>query len=213
MPALVEMEKQLLLKLLKKHGGDKRAVAAELGVCLKTLYAKLKKFGVGNVRALVRAKPALQPAPEPEPPLPRSAEPPTPAHPHAVPGEFAARIAEQIAVQLEAGHIDGARRTLEVEWQRHLVQRVPLTAAQILALPLASTELPLRLVNALEQMGILTLGQLLHTQPEALLSYRRISAPTLKVIRAFAAAWAERHSVALATQQEANSHNEFGRMR
>lgn len=201
MPALVEVEKQLLVELMDKHGGSKQAVANELGVCLKTLYHKLKKFKVGDVRSFVRSKPKPQPKPEPEPKT-GLREPPTPAHPHQMHVDFAARVAEQIAVQLEAGHIDGARRTLEVEWQRHLLESVPLTAEQILALPLASTELELRLVNALEDLGILTLGQLLHTKPEALLSFRLISAATLKVIRTFAGEWANRYCVAQAAEHE-----------
>jgi hypothetical protein len=38
---LAEIEWEHILRVLEKHAGDKPAAAAELGICLKTLYNKL----------------------------------------------------------------------------------------------------------------------------------------------------------------------------
>ncbi|MEW6071279.1 MAG: sigma-54 dependent transcriptional regulator [Planctomycetota bacterium] len=43
---LQELERQALIEAMRLHGGDKRAVAAELGVALKTVYNKLSRYGV-----------------------------------------------------------------------------------------------------------------------------------------------------------------------
>jgi DNA-binding NtrC family response regulator len=41
---LSEIEMEHLLRVLEKHGGNKPAAAAELGISLKTLYNKLNKL-------------------------------------------------------------------------------------------------------------------------------------------------------------------------
>ncbi|MFQ5589167.1 MAG: sigma 54-interacting transcriptional regulator [Nitrospiria bacterium] len=42
--SLEEIEKQVIRRAIKTHGGDKRAVARELGIALSTLYEKIKRF-------------------------------------------------------------------------------------------------------------------------------------------------------------------------
>ncbi|MCC6672687.1 MAG: sigma-54-dependent Fis family transcriptional regulator [Planctomycetes bacterium] len=42
---LEELERLAVLESLRRHGGDKKAAAAELGVSLKTLYNKLARYG------------------------------------------------------------------------------------------------------------------------------------------------------------------------
>jgi DNA-binding NtrC family response regulator len=44
---LGELERLALLEALRRHGGDKRAAATELGVALTTVYNKLAKYGLG----------------------------------------------------------------------------------------------------------------------------------------------------------------------
>jgi transcriptional regulator with PAS, ATPase and Fis domain len=41
---LEEMEREQILRVLDKHRGNKPAVAAELGISLKTLYNKLNRY-------------------------------------------------------------------------------------------------------------------------------------------------------------------------
>ncbi len=43
---LGELERLALIEALQRHGGDKRAAAAELGVALTTVYNKLGKYGL-----------------------------------------------------------------------------------------------------------------------------------------------------------------------
>ncbi len=43
---IAEYEKQILLDALAKHQGNKAKTAAMLGIDRKTLYTKLKKYGV-----------------------------------------------------------------------------------------------------------------------------------------------------------------------
>jgi DNA-binding NtrC family response regulator len=43
---LEELERRAVAEALVRHGGDKRAAAAELGVALKTLYNKLERYGL-----------------------------------------------------------------------------------------------------------------------------------------------------------------------
>jgi DNA-binding NtrC family response regulator len=42
---LVEIERQVILATLRQNGGDKRKTAAMLGIALKTLYNRLKRYG------------------------------------------------------------------------------------------------------------------------------------------------------------------------
>ena len=44
---LEEMEKQMIVKALKKHNGKRRAAAKELGVSERTLYRKLNEYKIG----------------------------------------------------------------------------------------------------------------------------------------------------------------------
>ena len=44
MVTLEEIEKNQILRVLDKHQGNKPAVAAELGISLKTLYNKLNRY-------------------------------------------------------------------------------------------------------------------------------------------------------------------------
>jgi transcriptional regulator with PAS, ATPase and Fis domain len=41
---LEEIERDQILRVLDKHQGNKPAVAAELGISLKTLYNKLNRY-------------------------------------------------------------------------------------------------------------------------------------------------------------------------
>ena len=43
---LEELERRAVIEALARHGGDKRAAAAELGVALKTLYNKIERYGL-----------------------------------------------------------------------------------------------------------------------------------------------------------------------
>src|SRR5690606_18899227 len=43
---LSELERMALVEALRRHGGDKRAAAAELGVALTTVYNKLSRYGI-----------------------------------------------------------------------------------------------------------------------------------------------------------------------
>ncbi|MCI0589212.1 MAG: sigma-54 dependent transcriptional regulator [Planctomycetes bacterium] len=56
--SLEELERLAVLAALKRHGGDKRAAAATLGIALKTLYNKLDRYGLRPV------EPGGPPAPE-----------------------------------------------------------------------------------------------------------------------------------------------------
>jgi DNA-binding NtrC family response regulator len=42
---LDDLERLAVLEAMKRHGGDKRTAAAELGIALKTLYNKLARYG------------------------------------------------------------------------------------------------------------------------------------------------------------------------
>ncbi|RME06506.1 MAG: hypothetical protein D6816_07680 [Bacteroidetes bacterium] len=42
--SLVEMEKDLIMKALKKHNGKRRDAAQELGISERTLYRKIKEY-------------------------------------------------------------------------------------------------------------------------------------------------------------------------
>jgi transcriptional regulator with PAS, ATPase and Fis domain len=44
---LAETERHVILAALKRHGGNRKATASELGISLKTLYNRLKRYG-GN---------------------------------------------------------------------------------------------------------------------------------------------------------------------
>ncbi len=44
--SLVEMEKELILKALKKHNGKRRDAAEELGISERTLYRKIKEYNL-----------------------------------------------------------------------------------------------------------------------------------------------------------------------
>ncbi len=44
--SLEEIEKQVIRRAIKTHGGDKKAVARELGIALSTLYEKIKRFNL-----------------------------------------------------------------------------------------------------------------------------------------------------------------------
>ena len=46
---LREVERQVLLGVLDKHGGDKRMAAEELGIALKTMYNKLNQYNANAV--------------------------------------------------------------------------------------------------------------------------------------------------------------------
>ncbi|RMG29416.1 MAG: AAA family ATPase [Gammaproteobacteria bacterium] len=46
LPPLEAMEARYLQALLEKHGGNRRKVAAEMGISERTLYRKLKKYGL-----------------------------------------------------------------------------------------------------------------------------------------------------------------------
>ena len=46
---LREVERQVLLGVLDKHGGDKRMAAEELGIALKTMYNKLNQYNASAV--------------------------------------------------------------------------------------------------------------------------------------------------------------------
>jgi two-component system NtrC family response regulator len=43
---LDELERRAVVEALARHGGDKRAASAELGVALKTLYNKIERYGL-----------------------------------------------------------------------------------------------------------------------------------------------------------------------
>ena len=43
---LDELERRAVLDALERHGGDKRAASATLGIALKTLYNKLERYGL-----------------------------------------------------------------------------------------------------------------------------------------------------------------------
>ena len=43
MVSIKEANMELIEKVLKKHGGNRKAAAAELGISERTLYRKLKK--------------------------------------------------------------------------------------------------------------------------------------------------------------------------
>ncbi|MEZ5977362.1 MAG: sigma-54 dependent transcriptional regulator [Planctomycetota bacterium] len=43
---LAELERLALVEALRRHGGDKRSAAAELGVALTTVYNKLSRYGI-----------------------------------------------------------------------------------------------------------------------------------------------------------------------
>jgi DNA-binding NtrC family response regulator len=45
---LEELEKLAIVAALRRHGGDKKAAAAELGIAFKTLYNKLDRYGLRN---------------------------------------------------------------------------------------------------------------------------------------------------------------------
>ena len=44
---LQELERMALREALSRHGNNKRAAAAELGVSLKTIYNKMGRYGLG----------------------------------------------------------------------------------------------------------------------------------------------------------------------
>ena len=46
---LREVERQVVLGVLDKHGGDKRMAAEELGIALKTMYNKLNQYNASAV--------------------------------------------------------------------------------------------------------------------------------------------------------------------
>ena len=46
---LREVERQIVLGVLEKHGGDKRVAAEELGIALKTMYNKLNQYNASAV--------------------------------------------------------------------------------------------------------------------------------------------------------------------
>ena len=43
---LQDMEKDMIEKAIKQHGGNISAIAAQLGITRQTLYNKMKKFGL-----------------------------------------------------------------------------------------------------------------------------------------------------------------------
>ena len=43
---LEELERRAVIEALARHGGDKRAASAELGIALKTLYNKIERYGL-----------------------------------------------------------------------------------------------------------------------------------------------------------------------
>src|SRR5690606_30101280 len=43
---LAEIERRAILSAIRRHNGDKRAAASELGVSLKTVYNKLHTYGM-----------------------------------------------------------------------------------------------------------------------------------------------------------------------
>jgi len=63
---LEEIERQAILSTLKMNGGDKRKTAAALGIALKTLYNRLKRYALEAPAGA--AEPfAIDPSPEPDP--------------------------------------------------------------------------------------------------------------------------------------------------
>jgi two-component system, NtrC family, response regulator HydG len=72
---LAEIERQVILAALSQNGGDKRKTAAMLGIALKTLYNRLKRYGGGTPSADGGGAAAAEAAPE-EAEAPREAEAP-----------------------------------------------------------------------------------------------------------------------------------------
>lgn len=111
-------------------------------------------------------------------------------------------VAEEIAINLEQGHIDAARDVLEASWQRHLKSLQPLSSSEILQLPIAETGLPLRTVNELERtLGVLRLEQLLHVKPERLYAVANLGEKTVRQILDVARQWVDRYQAAHAAEQ------------
>ena len=44
--ALEDMEKDMIRKSLKRHGGRRKEAAMELGISERTLYRKIKQYGL-----------------------------------------------------------------------------------------------------------------------------------------------------------------------
>ncbi len=47
MTALVELEREAIVEALRSVGGNRREAAAKLGIGLRTLYEKLKRYQIG----------------------------------------------------------------------------------------------------------------------------------------------------------------------
>ncbi len=47
-PSLEEMEKNYILRVLKEAGGNQSRASQLLGIDRKTLYLKLKKYGINS---------------------------------------------------------------------------------------------------------------------------------------------------------------------
>lgn len=84
----------------------------------------------------------------------------------AMEAEAASIVARKVALHLYRGSIELARQTLEAAWTDHLADEAPLpVGAALLDEPLARVCPDVRLLNALETEGLLTVRHLLRSTP------------------------------------------------
>ena len=83
-------------------------------------------------------------------------------HRHEMPPDIAAAIGNRVMLHLHRGNIAYARAALEDGWRSHLKeQEPPPNGKALLDEPMAKMIRDVRILNRLEQVGIVTVGQFL----------------------------------------------------